>query len=569
VRSYELHLFIFKFQAPCYYLYHRTLSKRHDKCLASKHGLVQLNRKSTWCGKTILSGSVMAIFHIPTSSGDGLSIPRQILLTILPTYLQQRVTGKDEVVRRLHNTSALDGLRGIAALFVFYFHVGFAYQAFVEFGYGQSEENMRVIQLPFLSLFFRGHSMVAVFFVVGGYVLSIKPLTLIHSHRPGEAHGVLVSSVFRRGIRLYLPAIVVTFITMISIYAGLWEYPRRFITDDKKYIYYADLHPARFPTFYEQFWNWIYSAARLTDIFNYYNRDGFMMPYYNQYDPHLWTVPFEYRSSLIVSMVILAFSKCTNFARLFLVYSVIVFCILWDRWELVCFLSGLFICDIDITMRSCGYENSTASESVSSDDEYEEKLPLCREPFALPAHYNRLNQTFKRARFILHTPLHSHSQKRWMILFAVGLYLLSTPNLQIENTPGYGWLFTNLTPHTYTDSKRFLQSVGALFVTWSVANSKLLQIPFNSNFAQYLGHISYSLYVVHGPLIHIVGFSVTPWIWINVTGMEGSWYWLGLSMGTAVLGVSVAVAADLFHRLVDVRAVKLGRWFEDVCFVRE
>jgi peptidoglycan/LPS O-acetylase OafA/YrhL len=510
----------------------------------------------------------MTIFRIPIPFQNGLSLSRQMLLPILPTYLQRRATGKEEMVRRLHSTSGLDGLRGIAALFVFIFHVGFAFQAFVEFGYGQSEANMRVIQLPFLSLFFRGHSMVAVFFVVGGYVLSIKPLTLIHSRRPCEAHTAIVSSIFRRGIRLYFPAVVVTFITMLSIYAGLWEYPRQFITEDNKYIHYADFHPTPFPTFYEQFWDWIYSVTRLTDVFNYYNRDGFLMPYYNQYDPHLWTVPFEYRSSLIVSMVILAFSRCSNLARLYLVFAVIVFCGLWDRWELVCFLSGLFICDLDIMMRSCCHRNSsTASEAGSSEDEYEEKLPYYRETFALPTHCNRLDRTLHKARSVLHLPLHSYSQKRWMLLFTIGLYLLSTPNFQIEDTPGYSWLFINLTPRTYTDSKRFLQFVGALFVTWSIANSTLLQRPFNTEFAQYLGRISYSLYVVHGPLIHIVGFSVTPWVWINLSGMEGWWYWFGLSIGTATLSVFVALAADLFNRVVDVRAIRIAKWFESVCFV--
>ncbi|KAF2430113.1 hypothetical protein EJ08DRAFT_252050 [Tothia fuscella] len=501
-----------------------------------------------------------------SSLEDAKTVSRKLLLHILPSYVQTHITGTEEKPRRLHNTSALDGLRGVAALFVFFFHILFSYKAFVEYGYGQSEENMRFIQLPFLTLFFRGHSMVAIFFVVGGYVLSLKPLTLIHSHRHSEAHSALVSSVFRRGLRLYIPAIAITFLTMLTIWVGLWEYPRKFITDDQKFIYYADNHPNPLPTLREQFWDWVYATGSLTDVFNYYNRNGFLLPYYNAYDPHLWTVPFEYRSSLILSIAILAFSRCKTVARLLLVASTIIFCGLWDRWELVCFLSGSLICDIDISLRTANTINT--DNELEDLEDGEEKLPEYSElALTSPTRiYRFFSHTRRQTSHLLRS--HSKASKRWIALFTAGLYILSTPNLQIEDTPGYRWLFIYLTPHTYTDKKRFLQSLGALFTTWAVANSPLLQRPFNAAFAQYLGKISYALYIVHGPLIHIVGYSVTPNVWLHVTGM-GSWgYWIGLLLSSAILGVCVAVAADLFYRVVDVRSVRVARWCEEVCFVK-
>jgi peptidoglycan/LPS O-acetylase OafA/YrhL len=497
------------------------------------------------------------------SLANGLQATRKICLSILPSYVQNRMNDNEEKPRRLHNTSALDGLRGIAALFVFFFHILFAYKSFVEYGYGQSEGNVRLIQLPFVSLFYRGHSMVAIFFVVGGYVLSLKPLTLIHSHRHSEAHSALVSSVFRRGLRLYIPAIGATFLTMLTIYAGLWEYPRQFITGDQNYIYYSDTHPSPLPTFREQFWDWAYATGSLTDVFNYYNRNGYLLPYYNSYDPHLWTVPFECRSSLILSMVILAFSRCTRHTRLILVAATIIFCGMWDRWELVCFLSGSFICDWDILSRSAGNE----SDSEAEDDA--EKLPPYSElPVSSPTRlYRFFSNIGQKTTDVLGRG--GKGSKGWIVIFVAGLYLLSTPNLQIENTPGYRWLFMHLTPRTYTDSKRFLQSLGALLVTWAVTNSATLQRPFNTCIAQYLGKISYALYIVHGPLIHLVSYSITPNIWIHITGM-GAWgYWIGLGISTSGLGICVAFAADLFFRVVDIRAVRISRWFEEACFVKD
>ncbi|QDS70833.1 hypothetical protein FKW77_005065 [Venturia effusa] len=499
----------------------------------------------------------MSASKLSFSAEDALNLPRRALASLVPTYLR-RNTADDDKPRRVHRTSALDGLRGIAALFVFFFHVLFSYQQFVEYGYGQSQQQTRLIQLPFISLFYRGHAMVSVFFVVGGYVLSMKPLTLVHARQYSAAHSALVSSVFRRGIRLYMPAIVATFMTMLSIYAGLWEYPRRFITEDRQFIWYSDSHPARQSSFGHQLRDWFSATINLTDLFNYYNKNGFLMPYYNDYDPHLWTVPFEYRSSLVVTMVLLAFSRCKTFPRLALMVGTIIFCGMWDRWELVCFLTGTLLCDLDIATRGAAVNDPDSD----SEELYDfEKLPTMEHKTSASA--GRLSGLISEARRGSTILLTRPGFKRWIVFFTIGLYFLSTPNLGIDETPGYQWLFIHLTPHTYTDKKRFLQSLGAILVTWSVANCSALQRPFDTPFAQYLGKISYALYIVHGPLIHIVGYSVTPSVWIWVTGMNGWSYLVGLVIGTLVLAVCVAVMADWFWRVVDTRAVQLSRWFED------
>jgi peptidoglycan/LPS O-acetylase OafA/YrhL len=464
---------------------------------------------------------------------------------LIPSFLQRQSTWDGEVSRRNSNVAALDGLRGIAALFVFFFHILFSYTRAIEYGYGQGEKNKSVLQLPFLSLWYRGHSMVAVFFVVGGYVMSLKPLSLMHSHQAVAAPGALVSSVFRRSIRIYVPAVVASFSTMLTIWLGWWEYPRRFTTNERL-IVYPDLHPEPKATFALQIWDWLYATAGLTNLFNYYNRDGFLLPYYNQYDPHLWTVPFEYRSSLIVTLVLLAFSRCKFNARVLFVASTIIFCGCWDRWELVCFLSGTLLCDIDIFNQ---HRDRRPARLETIFEEDEEKLPQWESG---------------KPQSSVRDSVKDQDAKHWLLLFIVGLYLLSTPNLDIGNTPGYRTLY-QLTPTTYTDKKRFLQSIGAVCTTWAVTNCPMLQQPFTSPFAQYLGRISYSLYVVHGPLIHIIGYSVTPNLWIHITEGKG-WDWVaGLMLGSLVLGICVAVVADLFWRGVDQRSVKLARWFETIC----
>ncbi|KAF2401827.1 hypothetical protein EJ06DRAFT_362847 [Trichodelitschia bisporula] len=486
------------------------------------------------------------------------TIIRNTFSPLLPSYFQSRTA--DVKPFRITTTSALDGIRGIAALFVFCFHLLFSYQQFIEYGYGQSDQNMRLVQFPFLSIFHRGHSMVAVFFVVGGYVLSLKPLKLISSGQVSSAHDVLASSALRRVIRLYLPAFVATFLTMITVYFGLWEYPRQFIdtTEYKKYIFYADAHPARQSNFKAQIKDWLTEAMGLTGIFTYYNH-GFSMPYYNSYDPHLWTVPFELRSSLTLVLMLLMLSRCTHRARVVLLLVAITFCATWDRWELVAFLSGSVLCALDTNASPSSATTSPTSVGERSDS----KLPL------------HSSSAFSTAETAVLPRKCSCRRLPWMLLFIASIYLLCTPNFAADSTPGYVALSSLLTPTTYTDPKRGPQTLGAIGITWAVANCPTLQRPFNTRFAQYLGKISYAFYIVHGPAIHIIGYSVTPALWraAGVTMADGAgavspaWakYWTCLALGTAVLAVVIAVVADWFWRIVDVRCVKVARWFEDVC----
>ena len=507
-------------------------------------------------------------FHMKTML-PSRDLVRRVLCCLVPSYIQNRSTATDTNSPRLQATSALDGLRGIAALFVFFFHILFSYGNFVEYGYGRDKENSRLIQLPFFRIFYAGHAMVAIFFVVGGYVISIQPLKLIHSGQMTAFHNTLVSSIFRRGIRLYLPALAATFITMVTVYVGLFEYPRQFITEDRQYIYYSDLHPNQLSSIGKQLSDWFHQTKLLTNIFTYYT-NGFMLPYYPHYDPHLWTVPFEYRSSTLVALALLAFSRCHIRARVILMICTILFCGMWDRWELVCFLGGSLLCEFDMTSRILYNPiplSARQEDNEDEEEEEEEKLPDLESHSTTREKQNALISIISDgARWV-----HKIGNKRICSasLTILSLYLLSCPNLSIEDTPGYSWL-SSFIPSSYSDAKRFPHTLGALLITFCTTRSVALQRVFNTPFAQYLGKTSYALYIVHGPLIHIVGYSVTPNVWRYITGMETAFqWWLGLGIGSAILGICVAVAADWFWRVVDVWSVAMSRRVEGWCFASD
>ncbi|KAF2666843.1 hypothetical protein BT63DRAFT_320653 [Microthyrium microscopicum] len=471
---------------------------------------------------------------------------RKLFCCLVPSYLQPRRDALDKPPLKLHATSCLDGLRGVAALIVFIFHILFSYTAFHDFGYGQSPDQKYVFQLPIIRVLYAGHAMVVVFFVVGGYVFSIKPLKLIHSGQKLSFLDALVSSVFRRAIRLYMPAVIATFLTMLTVYCGLWEFPRQFITEDRSIIWYPDNHLERSGTFTSQLLDWVHETKLLSNVFTYYN-NGFLFPYYPHYDPHLWTVPIEFRSSMLLALSLLGLSRCRPPLRVTLSLGTILYCILWDRWELVCFLSGSLLCYIDIT-------TSAVVQSYRADHN-EKDITLDMEtllPQKEPPGFQQ-EPTLPRI-------------KRYALLFFAGLYLLSAPPLEMSSTPGYMWL-SHLVPSTYTDPKRFPHTIGALLLTFALTRSPILRQPFETAAAQYLGKISFSLYIVHGPLIHMVGYSVTPVMWRYVIGMETQWQWVtGLFLGSCVLAVVVAIVADWFWRIVEGTSITWAKKFEDWCF---
>jgi hypothetical protein len=110
------------------------------------------------------------------------SIPA-VLLSLLSVAKPSFIGGETSEPRKLRPTSYLDGLRGVAALFVVFNHYVAEYFPDWTYGYlsgdgseAQGGKNDRLIQLPVVRVFYNGTFMVTIFFVISGYVLSHRPL---------------------------------------------------------------------------------------------------------------------------------------------------------------------------------------------------------------------------------------------------------------------------------------------------------------------------------------------------------------------------------------------------------
>lgn len=169
---------------------------------------------------------------------------------------------------------------------------------------------------------------------------------------------------------------------------------------------------------------------------------------------------------------------------------------------------------------------------------------------------------------VLSSPKHS---MLWSVFYTLvfigGLYLGGQPEQRWEHAPGWMTLWS-LIPSYIHDRHRYWTGWDALLLVWSTSNSPMLQRIFNNRFTQYLGKISFSLYLVHGFMIHTLYYSLLPVVW-NIFGSE-THLQKEVSFGVALGIVSVFLVwvSDVFMRLVDMPSVKFARWLEGKCVAK-
>ncbi|KAF2084789.1 hypothetical protein K490DRAFT_398, partial [Saccharata proteae CBS 121410] len=461
-----------------------------------------------------------------------------------------------EAPEQLHNLATLDGIRGFACFFVFNFHYLFTYTPTSSRGYGidpSGQTNAYFHQLPFVRLLYAGRAMVSVFFVLSGYVLSRKPLSAARSGHYDAQLQSLSSSIFRRGLRLFLPTIISTFMVFLALRAGGFIKATS-IAADGVTLSFVEHHPLMYPTLREQWWDYWRFVSMYVDFTNFNE-------WYNLYDPHVWTIPLEFRASIVLFVTLIALSRAKTAWRLGLLCAFISFCIRWSRFECVLFLSGMLISEIDLI------NNTWGSKSTPSPSILPTIAPISKPSANWPA---RLG----------HATIHQ-------LLLVLGLFLLSYPDDYGAYTPGFMTLSTWIPKPYISDVQyRWWQSVGAIISLYAINNTPALRRPFVTPLAQYLGKISYAFYLVHGPILHSLGYIVMRRIWekmgryqqlpyeaapgvvgvklvANPEFSDAAFAW-GLFLGwCVVLPVSIW-AADLFWRFVDIPVVRFARRCENL-----
>ncbi|RFU31326.1 hypothetical protein B7463_g5002, partial [Scytalidium lignicola] len=426
---------------------------------------------------------------------------------------------------RLHPTSYLDGLRGVASFIVFMGHYTESTIGWFTEPYGLYEDNApsSPLQLPFIRVLYSGRPMVSIFFIISGFVLSYKPLKQIHAQQYEDIAHTLSSSVFRRAMRLFLPSLINMLITAVGIYSGIT----------------APTYGEQFPTlslqlkaWYNICWKFIGASWLL---------DSHDLPRLN---PALWTIPVEFAQSLLLFLAVLGLSRCTTQARFILLGLISVFCFQTGRHHTIEFLGGMFFAEVVLLQNA-----STPSPPPNLDIlpmHVEEKPIVAAESNSQVKPY--LVQAF------------------WLANLACGLYIASWTNHHVEGVWGLRFLNAH-TPAPYK-GQRIWFCLGAFQIVGACTQVRTLQRLFASPVPQYLGNISYALYLMHNVCLQSLQPQFGPFIDEYIgTATLGARHMVWLTGLVLYLPVIICVS-DLFWRVVDIPTVKLARWLEGKCVLK-
>ncbi len=101
----------------------------------------------------------------------------------------------------------------------------------------------------------------------------------------------------------------------------------------------------------------------------------------------------------------------------------------------------------------------------------------------------------------------------------------------------------------------FWSSLAAIQLLLCLENFPVLQLPFASTFILYLGDISFSLYILHIPMMMTVGRNIT----MSLVEWSGDKE-VGFCLGWLALVPILFWVSDVQWRLFDENSVRFARW---------
>lgn len=487
-------------------------------------------------------------FHVPTSGKAPTKTHETYLLlsmlvrllqrmtfSLLPSFLQRRLRPHASKPRKLYPTSYLDGLRGVASFIVFMVHFTENNFAFFTEGYGvwPGAVPSSPLQLPFIRVIFSGRPMVHIFFVISGYVLSYKPLRQMRAGRYDELFTTLASSVFRRGLRLFLPSFAILLVMLVAVKCGLYLFVYAPIG--------AIVTTSTTSTISEIMYTWL--ATCFDVVRQSWDWTNIRSPPVN---PALWTIPIEFSQSLLLFVVMLGLARCRAPVRLVTVACIIVFSFYSCRWATVEFLGGMAIAEWNIIQHSNATPPSGLLPSTTT--------PMTSSPPSASTHLPALKSAL--------------TTSFWVLALALSLFIAGWPNHHVESVWGIRWFAAHV-PWPY-EGQFIYFTLGGLLIVASFTQLPFLQRLFSSSVPQYLGDISFSLYLCHNLVLDAAEFRVQPGIVAYVGGLDTFWarhaaWALALACYVPVL----VLVADWWWRVVDAPSVRFARWLEGLCVVRD
>lgn len=283
-------------------------------------------------------------------------------------------------------------------------------------------------------------------------------------------------------------------------------------------------HPLVHPHLPKALANFTVVYSEWANPFNF----GHMHP---RYDPHTWTIPKELRGSMVLYTFLLGTAGLKAWWRLAAGVGLGAYALTMGHWDMGVFVGGMLLSEVDL-LRSGG-----DLSMLSADD-------------------RALAATLRDRGSSSGAPTRKGRLLRWLVILAA-LYLLSYPDAGAEFTPGFR-LLSRLSPRWYPPISKwmFFQALGALLLVPCVLRSPTLRGLLEGPTAQYLGRISFSFYLVHGPVLHSLGF------WLMPRLFEHFGRPVAYALGWFMLLSAALWASGWFHRKIDAWSIGVGRRLE-------
>ncbi|KAJ0117127.1 hypothetical protein J7T55_003544 [Diaporthe amygdali] len=416
---------------------------------------------------------------------------------------------------KVNSTSYLNGLRGVACLIVFNYHVAILWNPMQKKTLGK---------VPLFNVGLAGHGATMVFFVLSGFVLSYSPLSKISSG--GNDSALLTSlwsSIIRRGFRLFTPLVALAFMfAFVTFFTSMYE--------DSKQLPYAQTDPKTVADFFLNMESYARMVLRLINPFTW----KIVQPATLE---QAWTLPFEYRGSLIVFLLCIVCSRLTSRCRKLFLLAFALFALHYVRWDVFCFTAGMGLAEL----RFCPLFESQP-----------EALP--RSAADVPAR--------PWARLARHVKVRSVRSAVALLTLVPAVVVCAWPEsgatLGVEP---YASIHATFTPAQYSgnDIDFLYASVGAVGVLASLESLPSFQWLLSTAPFRYLGEISFAFYLMH--LLLITTVSAPTFLFLmDVLGwsFQPSYVvvWILAAAGTCI-------TADWFWRAVDETSVRMSRKISD------
>lgn len=416
-------------------------------------------------------------------------------------------------------TAWLDGLRGVAAFLVMAYHYHLSWWGpELNDAYGAIPgQEWQIWRLPFLRLWMSsGHAMVSIFFVLSGFVLSWSALGYMRQGKEDKILRNTSSAIFRRWMRLYVPCFIVTIFNVVQYR-----------------LHIIELTVQRKATIFGQMIDWARACVEFSNPFKLERNNYDSI---HQYNWTMWTIPLEFAGSLCVFLLVLATCRLRVYRRrAFLHATVSVVACYYGGWTYWLFTFGVLLADY---VREAG-------------------------GFAKLA-----NSTTARAR------------AGWVVALIAGLYLAGVPEKSPEPIQfGYEWLYRLAPGQHYKELEaggRFWWSLSGMLIVPALSHLAAWRRPLEGACAQYLGRVSFMLYLTHRAVPECIGVPLRSFlyghfgevVWIekwNVYGFTGTPQGMALIyvISWLVQGSLALLLANWAEILIDAPSTRFARAVDD------